>query len=167
LLRCLTRPYDFRFGFNARRQSKHPAIRAAAAGHPRPQAGCSRADRSALVSRMVHPNRSLVAGVGGCLRLPYFKGTSANRSSAANQASMSDTIGQQIRLPRLGAGPDASPGNRNALKHGKYHHSTAPCTVHCGRPSRFSPNSFWRNSAGGERVRSRSPVAVGSRTRPA
>jgi hypothetical protein len=33
---------------------------------------------------------------------------------------MSDTIGQQIRLPRLGAGPDASPGNRNALKHGKY-----------------------------------------------
>ena len=58
-------------------------------------------DRSALVSRMVHPNRSLVAGVGGCLRLPYFKGTSANRSSAANQASMSDTIGQQIRLPRV------------------------------------------------------------------
>jgi hypothetical protein len=56
-------------------------------------------DRSALVSRMVHPNRSLVAGVGGFA--PTFKGTSANRSSAANQASMSDTIGQQIRLPRV------------------------------------------------------------------
>ena len=117
----MTRPYDFRFGFNARRQSKHPAIRAAAAGHARPQAGCSRADPSALVLRIVHPTRSLVTGVGGCLRLPYLKGTSANRSSAAKGIVVGHHRRQQ---DPLAARPTRtrSPGSRNKPTAGALQH---------------------------------------------
>jgi hypothetical protein len=77
-------------------------------------------DRSALVSRMVHPNRSLVAGVGGCLRLPYLKGTSANRSSAAKGIDVGHHR-RQIRLPRVLRARDP-PGSRNKPTAGALQH---------------------------------------------
>jgi hypothetical protein len=58
----------------------------------------ARRDHSVGVEKIVHANRSSVAGIGGCWRPPSMKGTSAKRSSAANQASMSVTIGSS-RMP--------------------------------------------------------------------
>src|SRR5215469_1895290 len=66
------------------------------------------------VEKVIHPNRSSGGGIGGFSRPPSMNGTSPKRSSSANHASTSVTIGSS-RIPlSTRRTRTRSPGRRNA-----------------------------------------------------
>src|SRR5581483_5484322 len=71
-------------------------------------------DDRVCVEQVAHANRSSGSGIGGCWRPSSMKGTSAKRSSSANQVSRSVTIGSSRMPPSTRRTRTRSPGRRKA-----------------------------------------------------